>query len=110
MKILAGALKHPNCKLQVLDASHNQIGDNGTIAIAEAIEHPNCKLKTLNLESNYISSNGTKALLKAMKTSTCTVHQLDLSRNVMIEVGYFRDAVNDLQTAGKNVTLKKTKR
>ena len=53
--------------IQTLYLSHNNIGDDGAIALAEALKSCN-NLQTLHLPANNIGANGAAALAKALKS------------------------------------------
>ncbi len=62
-------LVNDNTSLTWLDLSSNNIGPEGTKAIAKALEN-NTSLTSLDLSSNNIGPEGTKALAKALENNT----------------------------------------
>ena len=67
-----------NCSLQVLDISHNNIGDDGISAIAGALG--NCKISGLRVVECGITITGAKSLAEALYSSN-TVRELGLRDN-----------------------------
>jgi hypothetical protein len=74
-----------NIKLTTLLLSRNDIGDEGTIAIAEALK-TNTRLLILELNHNAISSIGVITLAEALKINT-TLSTLKLNSNLIYEEG-----------------------
>ena len=61
-KVIAKALKHPNCKVSTLYLRTKKVGVAGTKAIAEALKHPNCKITVLYMSRNEISDESLEPL------------------------------------------------
>ena len=73
-----------NCVLQQLVMDDNNIGDNGTFAIAEAVG--NCKIKKLEVDNCGITLTGAKSLAAAL-SSNCTIRVLGLLNNAITVEG-----------------------
>ena len=76
--MLAEVIKK-NQSLQILDLSHNSIGDKGAVMLAEALKE-NQTLQSLSLSWNHIGDEGVDAFVKALKGNR-SLYFLDLSDN-----------------------------
>ncbi|XP_067833993.1 NACHT, LRR and PYD domains-containing protein 5-like, partial [Heptranchias perlo] len=77
---LCSALKEPQCRLQVLHLSHNQITSNSCQAMVSVLTQSQA-LSWLNLTHNKIGNSGVKILCRALKDQDCKLQKLSLKHN-----------------------------
>ena len=116
VKTLVECALHPDCKLESLHLNHNNIYDEGAIALSHLIERSN--LQTLSLEWCGYDRNGVRAICDATANSK-TMHTLRLttthlgeteaaslakamSRLVVLEIGcdFLNDEACDVLSEG----------
>ena len=68
-----------NTTVQILDVSHNEIYDDGAVAISKCLEH-NYALQNLNMSDNEITLSGAMELVKAI-TASSSLQKLNISHN-----------------------------
>ena len=68
-----------NTTVQILDVSHNEISDDGAVAISKCLEHNNT-LQNLNMSDNEITLSGAMELIKAITTNS-SLQKLNISHN-----------------------------
>jgi len=83
-------------QISELDLSHQNLGDEKAIRLADALEE-NTSLKKLDLFGNNITSSGAEAIIKSIRS----VKRLDLSVNKIDKIGCLGEYV------AKNKVLKK---
>ncbi len=71
---LADNLQHSDCNLELLDLSHNGIGDIGIKSLCVTLQQHD-SLKTLKLSSNNIGNDGAKSISDTLK---CNINLLSL--------------------------------
>ena len=75
-----------SCKdLEVIDLSHNKLGDKGVDALARSLPNACAKLRTINLMRNGITDAGLKALSSFLGNPKASAHiaRIDLSLNAL---------------------------
>jgi Ran GTPase-activating protein (RanGAP) involved in mRNA processing and transport len=77
----------PDCVLEALILSNNEIGDKGTKALAFATESGRCALKDLDLSFNRITDDGAKALARALESESCCLEEIYLEGNQITDIG-----------------------
>ena len=82
--MLAEVIKK-NQSLQILDFSHNSIGDKGAVMLAEALRE-NQSLQILNLSDNSIGDKGAVMLAEALRENQ-TLQSLNLACNHISDEG-----------------------
>ena len=95
-----------NAKIEKLDISHNNITDNGVVAIGECLKC-NETLKELNLSHNKITINGMNSMLEYIENQVkaLSLQYVDLSKNQASPWGVYcaiikRSCVNSLTLCG----------
>ncbi|XP_066475806.1 NACHT, LRR and PYD domains-containing protein 3-like [Tiliqua scincoides] len=114
MRLLAGGLKHQDCRIQTLglsdcrltagcckdlssvlitnqtlvhlDVSWNMLGDSGIKLLCEGLEHPDCKLQSLRLSNCYFTDACCGDLAEVLCTNQ-TLRDLVLSHNKIEDTG-----------------------
>ena len=74
-----------NNTLRELNLSHNKVSDNGIISIGNALEM-NAKLQMFNISYNNISDDGAVAISECLKNNN-TLRELNLSHNKISDSG-----------------------
>ncbi|XP_039682183.1 NACHT, LRR and PYD domains-containing protein 12-like [Perca fluviatilis] len=74
-------------KLQELDLSMNEIGDDGLRHLASGLRSPKCQLETLKLSQCNIEQKGCSCLASALQKNTGHLKVLDLSINMVGDEG-----------------------
>ncbi|TNN77894.1 NACHT, LRR and PYD domains-containing protein 12 [Liparis tanakae] len=85
-EFLATALRR-SLKLQELDLSVNEIGDEGMKHLADGLRSPECKIETLRLSQCNIEQKGCYHLASALQKNSTNVKVLDLSINMVGDKG-----------------------
>ncbi|XP_034398352.1 NACHT, LRR and PYD domains-containing protein 12-like isoform X2 [Cyclopterus lumpus] len=85
-KFLAKALRR-SLKLQELDLSMNEIGDDGMKHLADGLRSPECKIATLRLSQCNIEQKGCYHLASALQMNSSSLKVLDLSINTVGDKG-----------------------
>ncbi|XP_051242064.1 NACHT, LRR and PYD domains-containing protein 12 [Dicentrarchus labrax] len=85
-KYLASALRQSR-KLQELDLSKNEIGNEGLQRLADGLSSPECKLRTLQLSQCRIEKKGCYYLASALQNNPDHLKVLDLSINMVGDKG-----------------------
>ena len=98
-KLIAEAIGK-NTTLQELDISHNEIGDDGIIAIGQQLQFNNT-LRYLNVSANKITNVGAVCIAEALHVGTA-LHEVDISENRITYEGL----VSFLEHIQMNTTLK----
>ncbi|KAJ6665002.1 hypothetical protein lerEdw1_005233 [Lerista edwardsae] len=95
LKLLCGALKHPNCRLQKLstnqtltdlDLEWNRLGDLWLRILCEGLKHPNCRLQKLGLKDCFITTASCWHFSSVLSTSQ-HLRELQLGSNTLGESG-----------------------
>ncbi|XP_068583655.1 NACHT, LRR and PYD domains-containing protein 14-like [Cebidichthys violaceus] len=83
---LATALRQ-SLKLQELDLSMNEIGDDGLRHLANGLSSSECKIETLKLSQCNIEQKGCYYLASALQKNSSSLKVLDLSINMVRDKG-----------------------
>ncbi|XP_038657031.1 NACHT, LRR and PYD domains-containing protein 3-like [Scyliorhinus canicula] len=128
VKLLCGALRKPDCKIQklglsavsltascaedlastlhansaltVLNLSYNKLGDSGMKLLSAALRNPDCKIQRLQLCDTGFSALSIQDLASALSTNRSLI-ELDLGHNKLCDAG-----VKHLSEALKNQNWK----
>ena len=79
-RAVATLLRHADIELQELNLSGNDIGDEGTLLLANALSS-NSKLRTLDLDSNGVTARGCQGLAALLENPNCNLEELNLYIN-----------------------------
>ncbi|XP_078060382.1 NACHT, LRR and PYD domains-containing protein 3-like isoform X2 [Mustelus asterias] len=80
VKLMSVALRNPDCKIQKLDLSGNDLTDSCAEDLASALS-TNRSLIDLNLGDNKLGDSGVKLLSVALRNPDCKIQKLDLRGN-----------------------------
>ncbi|XP_044046714.1 NACHT, LRR and PYD domains-containing protein 12-like isoform X2 [Siniperca chuatsi] len=86
-KYLATALTQ-SLKLQELDLSRNEIGDDGLRHLANGLRSPECQLQTLKMYHCGLTVLSCGSIGEALKFETSTLVELNLSNNNLKDAGF----------------------
>ncbi|XP_067864908.1 NACHT, LRR and PYD domains-containing protein 3-like [Heterodontus francisci] len=82
VKLLSAALRNPNCKIQKLQLSNNELTASCIEDLAFAV-NKNWSLMDLNLSCNKLGDSGVKLLSAALRNPDCKIQELQLSSNAL---------------------------
>ncbi|XP_035244377.1 NACHT, LRR and PYD domains-containing protein 3-like [Anguilla anguilla] len=85
--IVASALQSPNCKLQRLDLSYNNVRDSGVELLCVELMSPNCKLQRLGLNNCELTQKCCNTVASALQSSNSPLRDLDLNYNNLEDSG-----------------------
>ncbi|XP_078057509.1 NACHT, LRR and PYD domains-containing protein 3-like [Mustelus asterias] len=83
-KVLSAALRNPDCKIQALSLSGNDLTDACAEDLASALS-TNRSLIDLNLGYNKLGDSGVKLLSVALRNPDCKIQKLDLHDNALTD-------------------------
>ncbi|XP_078059742.1 NACHT, LRR and PYD domains-containing protein 3-like isoform X1 [Mustelus asterias] len=84
VKLVSAALRNPECKIQKLDLSGNDLTDSCAEDLASALS-TNRSLIDLYLGSNELGDSGVKLLSVALRNPDCKIQKLDLYGNALTD-------------------------
>ncbi|XP_019483396.1 PREDICTED: NACHT, LRR and PYD domains-containing protein 13-like [Hipposideros armiger] len=79
VRLLCGALSHPDCSLQNLDLSECSVTAEGCWELADILKH-NHNVKVLDLGKNRVQDEGVRRLCEVLHDSLCALNTLGLEK------------------------------